>query len=409
MEAAHTDTSRRSLGEIFVQRGLISEDDLEQALAEQFETKRRLADILVQRGLVTGSDITSALNEQLAAFNVAVAHPGSDAPFAPTASDSPDPDEPTGAAPVTPLLYSVSVEEPGSKPDFDAALAGETPTEEEPEDEVEPFDEPEPAAQSSDLDEPTTTLEADVDVSFEPTELIHETDVRRQTMESRLAALGPILEGVERVKADLVAHELCSPLLAQELAATQQRLVAREDELSAEIVMLKETREDIERTAVLHEEIRAELAEKINELTELRTTAAMWTARVTAIEADVESLTALANGAARDLNALAATCVVMPPIDADTRTDGSTGNDEAVQTQGWAEQEPAQTEPTADAEGHILFVPTDDGYELVEQFGPAPGVDEVVEVGDQSWVVMKLGRSPLPFDDRDCAFLTTSP
>jgi hypothetical protein len=407
MEAAHTDSSRRSLGEIFVQRGLISEDDLEQALAEQLETKRRLADILVRQGLVTGSDITSALNEQLAAFNVAEAHPGSDAPLASTASDSPDADEPNGAAPVTPLLYSV--EEPGGKPVFDTALTGETPAEEELHDDVESFDEPEPAAQSSDLDEPTTTPEADVDVSFEPAELIHETEVRRQTMESRLAALGPILEGVERVKADLVAHELCSPLLAQELAATQQRLVAREDELSAEIVMLKETREDIERTAVLHEEIRAELAEKLNELTELRTTAAMWTARVTAIEADVESLTALANEAARDLNALAATCVVMPPTDSEARTHGSTENDEAVQTQWWAEQEPAQTEPTADAESHILFVPVEDGYELVEQIGPAPGIDEVVEVGDESWVVMKLGRSPLPFDGRDCAFLTTSP
>jgi hypothetical protein len=387
MEAAHTDTSRRSLGEIFVQRGLISEDDLEQALAEQFETKRRLADILVQRGLVTGSDLTSALNEQLAAFNVVDSHLGSEAPLAPTASDALDADEPNGAAPVTPLLYSV-----------DAALVGETPTEEEPRDDFESFDEP-------DLDEPTTP--ETVDVSFEPAELIHETEVRRQTMESRLAALGPILEGVERVKADLVAHELCSPLLAQELAATQQRLVAREDELSAEIVMLKETREDIERTAVLHDEIRAELAEKINELTELRTTAAMWTARVTAIEADVESLTALANGAARDLNALAATCVVMPPTDSEARTHGSAWNDEAVQTQGWAEQEPAQTEPTADSEGHILFVPAEDGYEMVDQIGPAPAVDEVVEVGDQSWVVMKLGPSPLPFDDRDCAFLTS--
>ena len=145
MEAAHTDSSRRSLGEIFVQRGLISEDDLEQALAEQFETKRRLADILVQRGLVTGSDLTSALNEQLAAFNVADPPPGSEAPLAPTASDSPDADEPNGAAPVTPLLYSV--EESGSKPVFDAALVGETHTEEEPQDDLESFDEPEPAAQ----------------------------------------------------------------------------------------------------------------------------------------------------------------------------------------------------------------------------------------------------------------------
>ena len=405
MEAAQT--SRRSLGEIFVQSGLISEADLEQALTEQFATKRRLADILVRRGLVTGSDITSALNEQLASFGGADAHPGNDAPSAPTASESPDADEPSGAAPVLPLLYPVEEPELESKPAFDAALAVETPAEEAPHDDAESFEEA--AAQSSDLAAPTNTPEAEVDVSFEPAELIHETDVRRQTMESRLAALGPILEGVERVQADLVAHELCSPLLAHELAATQQRLIAREDELSAEILMLKETREEIERTATLHEEIRAELAEKIHELTELRATAAIWTARVTAVEADVESLTALANGAARDLNALAATCVITPPIDADTRTDISAENDVAVEAQGWAEQEPAQIEPTADAEDHILFVPTEDGYELVEQFGPAPGVDEVVEVGDQSWVVMKLGRSPLPFDDRDCAFLTTSP
>src|SRR6266567_1632753 len=62
MEAAHT--SWRSLGELFVERGLISEADLERALAEQVATKRRLADILVRRGLVTGHDITSALMEQ---------------------------------------------------------------------------------------------------------------------------------------------------------------------------------------------------------------------------------------------------------------------------------------------------------------------------------------------------------
>src|SRR5712692_3631035 len=67
MEAAHT--SWRSLGELFVERGLISEADLERALDEQVATKRRLADILVEGGLVTGHDITSALMEQLNGFD----------------------------------------------------------------------------------------------------------------------------------------------------------------------------------------------------------------------------------------------------------------------------------------------------------------------------------------------------
>ena len=70
MEAARP-TSWRSLGELFVERGLISEADLERALAEQVATKRRLADILVRRGLVTGHDITNALKEQLASFQSA--------------------------------------------------------------------------------------------------------------------------------------------------------------------------------------------------------------------------------------------------------------------------------------------------------------------------------------------------
>jgi hypothetical protein len=63
MEAAQT--SWLSLGDLFVKRGVISEADLEGALAEQVATKRRLAEILVRRGLVSGHDITSAIREQM--------------------------------------------------------------------------------------------------------------------------------------------------------------------------------------------------------------------------------------------------------------------------------------------------------------------------------------------------------
>jgi hypothetical protein len=62
---------RTSLGEYFVERGLIPQADLDQALAEQAATRRRLADILVQRGLVTGRDITLGLLAELGGGPVA--------------------------------------------------------------------------------------------------------------------------------------------------------------------------------------------------------------------------------------------------------------------------------------------------------------------------------------------------
>ena len=55
----------RPLGELFVTRGLISEAELETALAEQAATGKRLGEILVDRGLVSGPDLTSALMDQL--------------------------------------------------------------------------------------------------------------------------------------------------------------------------------------------------------------------------------------------------------------------------------------------------------------------------------------------------------
>jgi hypothetical protein len=56
---------------------------------------------------------------------------------------------------------------------------------------------------------------------------------------------------------------------------------------------------------------------------------------------------------------------------------------------------------------HVAFVPTAAGYALVERDGPAPEVGAVVESpdGQDSLVVTRVGRSPLPFDERPCAYL----
>jgi hypothetical protein len=59
------------------------------------------------------------------------------------------------------------------------------------------------------------------------------------------------------------------------------------------------------------------------------------------------------------------------------------------------------------AQGHLLFVSTSHGYELVERHGPAPAVSDDVPVleHDGRFRVAKLATSPLPGDRRVCAYL----
>jgi len=62
VEAAHT--SWRPLGRLLVERGLLTDDQLEHALDEQSITGRRLGEILVRAGFVSDAALASALAEQ---------------------------------------------------------------------------------------------------------------------------------------------------------------------------------------------------------------------------------------------------------------------------------------------------------------------------------------------------------
>jgi hypothetical protein len=64
MEAASL-SPWRPIGHYLVQRGLITEAELEQALAEQRESGLRLGEILVARGWVSGPALAAAVSEQL--------------------------------------------------------------------------------------------------------------------------------------------------------------------------------------------------------------------------------------------------------------------------------------------------------------------------------------------------------
>jgi exonuclease VII large subunit len=58
----------------------------------------------------------------------------------------------------------------------------------------------------------------------------------------------------------------------------------------------------------------------------------------------------------------------------------------------------------APAASHVLFVPGE-RYSLVEEVGAPPAPGTSLELAGQSYVVLRLGVSPLPDDARACAFL----
>jgi hypothetical protein len=57
---------------------------------------------------------------------------------------------------------------------------------------------------------------------------------------------------------------------------------------------------------------------------------------------------------------------------------------------------------------YLLFISKPSGYELVEREGEPPAVGSEVELDEGSgprFVVSKIAPSPLPQDDRPCAYL----
>src|SRR5215470_15877146 len=78
-EPAPAPSGKRPIGEIFVERGLISAIQLEDALEEQKKSGRRLGEILVATGRLSRLELASALADQWATFQK-LRPPGEDAP-----------------------------------------------------------------------------------------------------------------------------------------------------------------------------------------------------------------------------------------------------------------------------------------------------------------------------------------
>jgi hypothetical protein len=59
----------------------------------------------------------------------------------------------------------------------------------------------------------------------------------------------------------------------------------------------------------------------------------------------------------------------------------------------------------SDEQSYLAFVSTPAGYELREERGELPAVGSTVESNGKHWTVYKVGPSPLPGDNRVCAYL----
>ena len=59
----------------------------------------------------------------------------------------------------------------------------------------------------------------------------------------------------------------------------------------------------------------------------------------------------------------------------------------------------------AEAQKHLVFVWKASGYELRERAGEPPVRGAEVEDGESRYVVTRVASSPLPGDERPCAYL----
>jgi len=58
-----------------------------------------------------------------------------------------------------------------------------------------------------------------------------------------------------------------------------------------------------------------------------------------------------------------------------------------------------------EASNHLVFVWKTSGYEIAEREGDPPVPGSEVEDGEQRFVVVRVGPSPKPADERRCAYL----
>jgi len=229
-------SGKRPIGEIFVERGLISAAQLEDALEEQKKSGRRLGEILVATGRLTRLELASALADQWASFQK-LRPPGEEAPTEARVLPMPVTSLPPTPAPPSPELtrrldeLASRVEELASRDgsaeptgdDVAQALIARV-------DQLESsFATREPAA-PMDLDELRSQL-SDVTARIESLPATRETDSSIEWRSELAEVAGNLRTRIERIEQGLEGRPSAGDVA--ELRAAVEALVARVDSLPA--------------------------------------------------------------------------------------------------------------------------------------------------------------------------------
>jgi chromosome segregation ATPase len=216
-----------------------------------------------------------------------------------------------------------------------------------------------------------------------------------ERIESRWAELEPLEEQMAEATADIDARTQSISELTAELEATKAAL----DAARSEAVALSETFD--EERADARVAVDAELAELRSEV------AALSQSLVEEREAHV--------AARRNAERFESRCAELEPLEALL---AQAHSDVAERTQSIAQltveleavqaelaERPAPPPVEEPRRAHVVFLPGAEGYALEARPGPAPDVGSEEELDGLRFRVTRIGRSPLPADKRQCAFL----
>ena len=315
---AEANESWRRLGDIFVERGFVTPEQLEQALERQRETGERVGEALVAQGSISKFELAGALAEQMSVLTEA--EPSAAQALEATVVElATRPDEPVASVELEPI---VSVEpEPVAGAELELELV--------------PSPEPEPVASAEPESVESVELEPIVSVEPEPVagaEL--ELELVPSPEPEPVASAEP--ESVESVEPEPIVSVEPEPVAGAELELELVPSPEPEPVASAEP-------EPVE---------SAELEPVVSEPELI-------------VSADPE------------------------PMPAPTFLPTSLASPVPKSPFGW-----------------VAFASTTTGYRLVHLSGPLPMVGETLDVPDVGQLlVLRLGRSPLPADQRTCVFL----
>jgi chromosome segregation ATPase len=170
----------------------------------------------------------------------------------------------------------------------------------------------------------------------------------------------------------------------QKLDERAAQLAAAADELDARVSQTRAMADEVERR------LRADSAEldaREVALNELTASLARRDAGLTIRESELEERR-------RQLGA-----VELQRAALDRREEAVTARERELRARGLRD-----VSASAGAASHLLFVPGE-RYSIAERPGPPPFQGSVVDLGGTTYVVARLGASPLPADARSCAYL----